>query len=206
MRAVAVVIGGGGGFAPPGVSADALRMAMAEDVTEVVAALELVTPAVGAFPADLERAEEIVWPGTPVVSLPEDGAPGAVEAALFADLAGRGAEMAALVAADAPDLPGLLVGKLFRALGSAQVAVCPAEDGGLVAMAARLPCPAWAEGIGLDTPLALELLSDAAPRRRDLGTAPGWHRVRTPAGLARLDPGLEGWDATRALLTGHPLP
>jgi hypothetical protein len=34
-----------------------------------------------------------------------------------------------------------------------------------------------------------------------IATAPGWHRLRTPADLTRLDPGLEGWDNTRALLS-----
>ncbi len=32
---------------------------------------------------------------------------------------------------------------------------------------------------------------------------PGWHRLRGPADLERLDPQLEGWDATRALLAGR---
>jgi hypothetical protein len=30
----------------------------------------------------------------------------------------------------------------------------------------------------------------------------GWHRLTGPEGLRRLDPGLEGWAATRALLGG----
>ncbi|MQA94974.1 MAG: hypothetical protein GEV11_10110 [Streptosporangiales bacterium] len=228
-RLVAVLIGSGAGFAPPGVAAEAFRLAMAEDTYEVVAGLDLVAPAVAAYPEDLPQAEEIVWPGTPVIPLPprepeeashpkvspgaaggvgeaqHGGGPGGAERALFAELADRGAETAVIVAGDAPDLPGLLVGKLFRALGTAQVAVCQAEGGGLVALAGRLPFPTWAHGVGLDNPLALETLRDRAPRRRDLGTGPGWHRVRGPADLARLDPGLEGWDATRALLTGHPL-
>jgi hypothetical protein len=34
---------------------------------------------------------------------------------------------------------------------------------------------------------------------------PGWHRLRTPDDLRLLDPGLEGWENTRALLEGHPL-
>jgi len=31
---------------------------------------------------------------------------------------------------------------------------------------------------------------------------PGWRRQRGPADLAALDPGLEGWEATRRLLLG----
>lgn len=199
-RVVAVLLGEGAGFAPAGVSAEAFRVAMAEDAYEVVAGLDLVEPAVGAPSADIERAEEITWPGTPVFPVPEGGAPGVAEEALFAALAEDGAQTAVLVAGDAPDLPGLLVGKLFRALGTAEVAVCPAENGGLVALGARLPFPLWAQGVGLDTQDALEMLRGAAPRRRDLGVGPGWHRVRSSAELARLDPALEGWEATRSLL------
>jgi len=29
---------------------------------------------------------------------------------------------------------------------------------------------------------------------------PGWHRLRSVEDLSRLDPGLEGWQATRGLL------
>jgi hypothetical protein len=31
---------------------------------------------------------------------------------------------------------------------------------------------------------------------------PSWRRLRSRADLAALDPDLEGWEATRALLTG----
>lgn len=119
------------------------------------------------------------------------------------DPGGSTAEAAiAVVAGDAPDLPGLLVGKLFRALGSAEVAVCPAAGGGLVAVASRVPVPDWfvRARVGLDTTDAVDRLQAAAPHPRSLGVAPGWHRVRVRADLDRLDPGLDGWDATRTLL------
>jgi hypothetical protein len=53
---------------------------------------------------------------------------------------------------------------------------------------------------GLDdlTPQELRRL---APTAVDVAGTPGWHRLRGPDDLARLDPGLEGWDATRNLLT-----
>ena len=75
---------------------------------------------------------------------------------------------------------------------------------GLVALASRLPAPAWLADIAvdLDTPDAVARLRAVAPRR-ELVVAPAWHRLRTPADLAALDPGLEGWEATRALLSGH---
>jgi hypothetical protein len=36
-----------------------------------------------------------------------------------------------------------------------------------------------------------------------VAAAPAWHRIRTPLDLQRLDPALDGWDATRALLAGR---
>jgi hypothetical protein len=114
-----------------------------------------------------------------------------------------GADHAAVVAYDAPDLPPLLIGKLFRALGGGEVAVCPAGGGGLVALAARLPAPAWIAGVELDTPDAPSRLRAAAGRPGAVRSGPGWHRLRTAEDLSRLDIGLEGWDNTRALLAGH---
>jgi hypothetical protein len=106
-----------------------------------------------------------------------------------------------VVAPDAPDLPALLLGKLHSALTSAQVAVCPAEGGGLVAIASRLPVPEWLRAADpmLDDADVLARLSAAAPRRSFVVGA-GWHRVRSEEDLHRLDPGLEGWEATRTLL------
>ena len=113
------------------------------------------------------------------------------------------------MAPDAPDLPPLLIGKLLRALGDAPASATPAAGGGLVALAARLPLPDWLsavlETVDLNTPDALSLLRAAAPRPGLVPTGPGWHRLRTPVDVALLDPGLEGWENTRALLAGDPL-
>lgn len=191
--------------APPGIDAGELRLAMLEDTYEVAAGLELVTAALVLHPPVQPDAEAVTWPGTAFVREETLGA------ALTA-LRALGADEAALVAPDAPDLPPLLLGKLFRALGSAPVAVCPAADGGLVALATRLPAPDWlAEGLkdvgmGLDTPDLTARLRAAAPRSGMVHKAPGWHRLRAPKDLRLLDPGLEGWENTRALLAGHPLP
>jgi hypothetical protein len=190
---------------PPGIDPGEFRLALLEDTYEVVAGLELVTPALLIAGDDWPMAESITWPGTPIVRA------GALGAAL--DRLGElGAEQAAIVVGDAPDLPPLLIGKLFRALGRARAAVCAAAGGGLVALAVPLPAPAWlfhgvAEtGYGLfDLPDALARLRAAAPGAGSVRAGPGWHRLRTPADLDLLDPGLEGWESTRALLSGRPL-
>lgn len=186
---------------PPGVDPAAFARAVAEDTYEIVAALDLVTPVLVTTVPDMD---EIVWPGTPVVRLAEPDAGDGGEALVRAAFDGvaravPGAGEAVLVSGDAPDLPGLLIGKLFRALGRAAVAVCPADGGGAVAIAARLPYPEWARG-GLDTPGILADLRAAAPKRSAVAAGPGWHRLRGPADLSLLDPGLEGWENTRALL------
>ncbi|HEV7625086.1 MAG TPA: DUF2064 domain-containing protein [Streptomyces sp.] len=179
---------------PPGADQAEFRLAMLEDTYEVVAGLEFVTPVLALTEPD-EDAEAITWPGTQVVRTTGLWA-------LLDQLAVLGADQAAVVAHDAPDLPPLLLGKLFRALGSGEVAVCPAKDGGLVALAARLPAPPWLKEIDLDTPDAPSRLRAAAGLPGAVRSGPGWHRLRAPQDLSHLDPGLEGWDNTRILLGG----
>jgi glycosyltransferase A (GT-A) superfamily protein (DUF2064 family) len=179
---------------PPGADRTEFRLAMLEDTYEVVAGLEFVTPVLALTEPD-EDAEAITWPGTEVVLTTGLWA-------LLDQLADLGADQAAVVAHDAPDLPPLLLGKLFRALGSGEVAICPAKDGGLVALAARLPAPPWLKEIDLDTPDAPSRLRAAAGLPGAVRSGPGWHRLRAPQDLSRLDPGLEGWDNTRVLLGG----
>ena len=206
--------------APPGADPVAFGRALVEDTCDLVAGLELVAPAV-ALSDPAERAlggvRELVWPGTPVLGLTAGekggGAQGPVMQTLQA-LAARGVGQAALLAADAPDLPPLLIGKLFRALGAARrpgVAVCPAEGGGLVALAAWLPVAEWLtetlsdldlpeSSAELDVADVAVRLRGAAPRRGLVQAVPGWHRLRSPDDLKLLDPGLEGWQATRGVL------
>ncbi|WP_344101530.1 DUF2064 domain-containing protein [Nocardiopsis rhodophaea] len=201
----AVLITPGTGTAPPpGIDPGTFQSVLSEDTYDVVADLEQCAPAVAAWaerPDAADRlaaaATDLTWPGTPVLRL-TGGAPLSRTLAALRD---HGAEEAAVIAADAPDLPRLLIGKLFRALGGAAVAVCPADGGGLVALAARIPAPAWADGVDLDAPDALARLSTLCPERRALSAVPGWHRIRTPADISRLDPGLEGWEVTRSLLS-----
>lgn len=151
-------------------------------------------------------AGPLAWPGTPVLGVAAAD-PAEVVLAVLDAVTGPGGAEAVVVAADAPDLPQLLLGKLFSALSTAEVAVCPTLDGGLVALASVLPAPDWLRGaaVGLDTPHAVGRLRQAAPDRRSFVVGPGWHRLQRPADLGLLDPGLEGWERTRALLAGHAL-
>ncbi|WP_040456172.1 DUF2064 domain-containing protein [Kribbella catacumbae] len=198
-RVVVLVVPAAGTWAPPGRTPDAWRLALAEDTYEVLASLDRVEVAVavtGGDKAALSQIAALTWPETPVYSV---DSPRPVLDAI--EQAGPAAAVVA-VSYDVPDLPGLLIGKLFRALGSADLAVTPAEDGSLAAIGVSLPLATWITNAAptFDTPLAdLEQLK---PRRHAIATGPGWHRLRSAADLARLDPGLEGWDATRSLLRG----
>jgi hypothetical protein len=182
---------------PPGIAPAEFARAMAEDVADLLADLPGLEPVVAAAPDRVADAEDVVWPGTPVlevVGLPVD---------VLVALAGQGYDEAAVFAADVPDLPGLLVAKPFSALSTAPVAAAPADGGGLVALACRLPVPAWLPvDIDLDEPYAVERLKAAAPSPGDVVLTPAWRRLRRREDLAALDPDLEGWEATRALLAG----
>jgi hypothetical protein len=180
-----------------------LVTAMLEDVVDLVTDTPQVTPAL-AVPAGHDvAAQALTWPGTPVVSVPAQPTVGQVLAAA----ARADAPAVAVVAPDVPDLPTLLLGKLFSALAGpsgAAAAVCAAVDGGLVAVSANLPLAGWVVDlqVRLDDRDALAVLQQAAPPG-GLRLGPGWHRVRAAADLATLDPGLEGWEATRAYLASH---
>lgn len=185
------------GGCPPGVTAADFARALAEDVADLLAGLAEVEPMIAAASDRRAEAEAVVWPGMAVLPV----AAGAGPVAVLAELAARGYATGAVVAPDAPDLPGMLIAKAFSGLTGAPVAAVPAAGGGLVVLAGRLPPPPWLD-VSLDAPDAIERLRIAAPRRRDVVVTPGWHRLRTPGDIAALDPGLEGWEATRALLAG----
>ena len=197
---VVLVVPAHGDWAPPGRDPEAWRLALAEDTYEVLAGLDLVEVQVavaGGDPAAVEQVGGLTWPGTQVFAV-DAGRPLLAAAEQVGD-----ARSVVLVSHDAPDLPGLLIGKLFRALGSADAAVCPASDGSLVAVGLRVPVPGWLTAVELTFDTTLAALDAAKPRRLAVSLGPGWHRLRGPADLVRLDPGLEGWDATRAMLSGR---
>ena len=182
---------------PPGIAPAEFARAMAEDVADLLADLPGLEPVVAAAPDRLADAGDVVWPGTPVLEVA--GRPVDV----LTVLAEQGYDEAAVFAADVPDLPGLLVAKPFSALSTAPVAAAPADGGGLVALACRLPVPAWLPvDVDLDEPYAVERLKAAAPSPGDVVLTPAWRRLRRREDLAALDPDLEGWEATRALLAG----
>lgn len=179
-----------------------LADAMLEDVVDLVADTPEVTGALLAPTDGFERAAAVAWPGTPVIEIGSN----ATLVEQLTVVCERAESAAAVIVADVPDLPTLLIGKLFSALAGPPVldcAVCPAAGGGLVAAAIPAGAPAsWLArlGVRLDDPDALERIQAAAPRRA-LAVGPGWHRIRARDDVGRLDPGLEGWDATRALLS-----
>lgn len=174
---------------------------MFEDLYDTFCELELVETAVLAAPGGLDRLQPLLWPAAPCAEAAPPDAAGALAA-----LADLGADVALVVPADAPDLPPLLVGKAMRALGRAEVAYGEAAGGGLVLLAARCPVPSWLlhAAPDMDDADVVGALRRHAPARA-LASIPGWHRLRERGDLARLDPGLEGWDVTRALLAGRPL-
>jgi hypothetical protein len=196
-RRVAIVLLGPVSWHPPGVDPADWRRALAEDVVDLLATLQEIEPAIAAVAEDRGLAEAVAWPGMPVYEVSVLDLPSVFRAA---ELDGY-AEAVAL-AGDAPDLPGLLVGKLLRPLTTRTLAVAAADrDGaGLLGVAARLPAPDWLPDTNLDAGL-LRALRAAAPRPADVAAAPSWRRLRGPQDLAGLDPALEGWDATRALLS-----
>ncbi|WP_432835218.1 DUF2064 domain-containing protein [Dactylosporangium sp. CA-092794] len=183
-------------WAPPGTDPDAWRAAMAEDLVDLLTPLPRVQPAIAATPADLPLAAKIAWPSTRIYEIEKP----TIRAALAA-AAADGHDKAAVILADAPDLPAMLIGKLLRPLSTRALAIAPAHDGGIVAAAARLPLPVWLPELDSETGDAVTARRPA-PEPTLVASAPGWHRLRGPDDLRRLDVGLDGWEATRALLSG----
>jgi hypothetical protein len=182
---------------PPGVDAGAWRTALAEDVVDLLARLTQAESAVAATAADRALAEQIAWPGMRIYEVATPTIRPVLEVA-----AGDGFEQAAVLAADAPDVPGMVLGKLLQPLESRPVAVAAGgAAGGVLGVASTLPPPAWLTDHDLDSASAMRLRR-TAPRPGDVQSTTEWRRLRGPADLASLDPALEGWENTRALLGG----
>jgi len=179
------------GAAPQGIDPDAFAAACLIDTYEVVADLIDIRSGI-AGPAS---AAELLWPGAlhfPVeMTLP----------AIAHQLADEVDELVA-VPADLPDLPGLVIAKLFKVLHRTDIAIAPEHGGpGCAAIGVSLPVADWIPDNAFDLDQnPFPRLSAIAPRRSRCTLTPTWHRLRTPADVLRLDPGLEGWEETRALL------
>ena len=184
-------------WSPPGVALGNWRAALAEDVVDLLARLSAAAPAIACVPADRELAEEIAWPGMRVFEVPS-----ATIRPVFAAAAAAGFDQAAIVAADAPDVPGMVLGKLLQPLDAKALAVAPGgPGGGALGVAARLPLASWVVDVGLDEATA-QVLRRGAPQPGEVTTTAAWRRLRGAQELSSLDMGLEGWDNTRAILGG----
>lgn len=202
LALVLVPPGGLVGQPPPGIDGRAWSRALIEDSYEVLADLEQTGSGLAASAADLVGLADLAWPDAVLVELPPGAAGSAVR---VLDAVGDGADVLVLLSPDAPDLPGLHIGKVFQAVENADLAWVPVADGGVAALGFALPAADWVRRVrpGFDGS-PTEWLA-AAPDGRHAVAAPGWHRLRTLGDIRHLDPGLSGWETTRALLSGAPL-
>lgn len=184
-------------WTPPGVDPRQWRLALADDLLDVLALMAEVDAAVVVPAGEEGLRAELGWPGlrwyaSPTLAVTD------ILAVIAAEEPGY--DQVALVAADAPDLPGLVIAKLLRPLTTRVVAAAPATDApGLLGLASRVPAPPWLPAGTLDTLDGAQLRS-AAPSPAEVALTSGWHRQRSPESLTWLDPRLEGWESTRSLL------
>ena len=196
-RRIVVVALAAPAWTPPGLAPATWRRALADDAVDLLATLAEVEPALAVAEADRSLAAEVAWPSMRVYVVPK-----LTVTSILAAATADGYEQAAVLAGDVPDLPGMLIAKLLRPLTTRPVATAPdaSEPSGLVGIASRLPAPDWLPDLDFDTSTVATVRS-AAPASTEVIGTPGWHRLRTPSSLSRLDPALDGWEATRALLT-----
>lgn len=182
---------------PPGIDTEAYATSCLTDSYEVIAGMTGITAGLA---GESPTLEEIRWPAGLLIN-----DTGESVRRLADRLAGGDHGFAELIAvpADVPDLPELIIAKIAKALSRADVALAPEVGGqGLAALGVRLPWPDWLEGdLDLETD-PYDRLQLLAPRRNLVVHTPGWHRMRSPESVHRLDPGLEGWDNVRLLLAG----
>lgn len=182
---------------PPGIDTEAYATACLTDSYEVIAGMTGIT---AGLVGDSPVLEEIRWPADLLIN-------GSGES--VRELAGRLDDddhrfgELIVIPADVPDLPELIIAKIAKALSRADIALAPQLAGpGLAGLGVRLPWPAWLDrDLDLDTD-PYDQLQESAPRRNLVVHTPGWHRMTGPESVHRLDPGLEGWDNVRLLLTG----
>lgn len=192
-RRVAVVLAryGASSAAPDGIDPNAFAAACLLDSYEVVADLIEVTSGIAGPPS----AAEMLWPGALHVET-------AITVPAMARQLSEAADELVVLPADVPDLPGLVLAKLFKVLHRTDIAIAPEQAGnGCAAIGVSLPLADWIPEDAFDLDAnPFTRLSAIAPRRSRCALSPAWHRLRTPTDVRRLDPGLEGWEETRALL------
>ena len=196
-RRVAIVLAryGASRAAPEGIDSSAFASACLLDSYEVVA--DLIGVASGI--AGPGSVADMLWPGA--LHLPTD-----IMVPTMAEQLSEVADELVVVPADLPDLPGLVLAKLFKVLHRTDIAIAPEQGGdGCAAIGVSLPLADWIPHDAFDLDHnPFERLSAAAPGKNRCTLAPAWHRLRAPNDIRRLDPGLEGWEETRALLAvGH---
>ena len=181
---------------PPGIDPAAFARSCLADTYEVLAGLTEVDAGI-VGPADVA---ELLWPG-------DRRWPARLGLLDLASALADEADEVVFVPGDVPDLPELVVAKVFKALRHADVAIAPERRGdGCAAIGVRLPVADWLRGSDLDLDLNPAMaLAPIAPHRTSCAVTPDWHRMRRPEAVHRLDPALEGWEETRALLSGAPL-
>jgi hypothetical protein len=190
LRRLVVVLARHAAVAPPGVDQAGFATAALADSYEVAADLVDVQATI-AGPAEVA---DLLYPGARLLS-------GDADLTMLCRTAAEAYDEIVFLPGDAPDLPGLVVAKMFKALQRAAVCIAPERGGaGCLGIGVVLPTADWVE-----LPLDLDVdprprLHALAPRRSKVATTPDWHRLRSADALARLDPALEGWDETRLLL------
>jgi hypothetical protein len=182
--------------APEGIDPANFAAACLLDAYEVAADLIGVKSGIAGPPS----VAEMLWPEA--LHLPTDVTLGAM-----ADQLSDVADELVVLPADLPDLPGLVLAKLFKVLHRTDIGIAPERAGnGCAAIGMSLPLADWIPHDVLDLDHnPYSRLSAIAPRRSRCVLTPAWHRLRRPADVHRLDPGLEGWEETRALLASHSL-
>jgi hypothetical protein len=192
-RRVAVVLAryDASSAAPDGIDPAPFAAACLLDSYEVIADLIGVTSGIAGPPS----VAEMLWPGAlhlaTDITVPE-----------MARKLSEEADELVVLPADLPDLPGLVLAKLFKVLHRTDIAIAPERSGnGCAAIGVSLPLADWIPEDAFDLDYnPVTQLSAIAPRRSRWALAPTWHRLRAPTDVNRLDPGLEGWEETRALL------
>jgi hypothetical protein len=181
---------------PDGIDPGAFAAACLLDSYEVVADLIEVTSGIAGPPS----VAEMLWPGA--LHLPND-----ITVPAMAHQLSEAADELVVLPADLPDLPGLVLAKLFKVLHRTDIAIAPEGSGsGCAAVGVSLPLADWIPEDAFDlNHNPFTELGTIAPRRSRCTLAPAWHRLRTPVDVALLDPGLEGWEETRTLLAGRAL-